>query len=227
MANVSVIVPAAGAATRFGASQNKIFAPLGDRPLFLVTLDAFAGRDDVGQIQLVVSADDLERMRREFGRELADAGAALVVGGPTRSQSVRNALAHLSPEATLVCVHDAVRPCVADEWIDAVFAAAAECGAAVLACPVRDTLKRVADGDVIAETVCRKHLWEAQTPQVFHTDLLRRAYAAGIDATDDAELVQALNHAVRVVAADRRNVKITTPADLAIARSVLPSLRGE
>ena len=224
MANVSVILPAAGAGDRFGPERKKILQPLGDRPVFLVTVDAFAGRPDVCQIQLVVAPDDVAQISRAFGDRLAVAGATLVAGGATRSQSVRNALAGVADEATLVCVHDAVRPCICGAWIDAVFAAAERTGAAILAWPVHATLKRVGDDHVITETVPREGLWEAQTPQVFRTDLLRSAYAAGADATDDAELVQSLGHPVCVVRGDPRNIKITTPTDLEFARRVIDSL---
>ena len=227
MAKVSVILPAAGSSRRFGGRRNKILQPIGDRPVFLVTVDAFAPRPDVCQIQLVVSPDDRDEIARTFGEQLSARGAALVAGGPTRTQSVRNALAHVAPEADLVCVHDAVRPCISPALIDAVFAAAEQSGAAILAYPVRATLKRASPDNIIIQTVPREGLWEAQTPQVFRKDLLEAAYAAHHHATDDAELVQALGHPVRIVPGDPRNLKITTPTDLAIARSILDSLAGQ
>jgi len=121
MAKVSVIVPAAGSGTRFGAKTNKIFARIIDQPVFIRTLEAFSSRDDVCQIQIVVSADDMPEMKERFGGNLGFMGVKLVQGGATRSQSVRNALAGLSADADLVCIHDAVRPCISPLWIDAVF----------------------------------------------------------------------------------------------------------
>jgi 2-C-methyl-D-erythritol 4-phosphate cytidylyltransferase len=224
MANVSVIIPAAGAGMRFAAERNKIFQPLGGRAVFLRTLSLFAGRADVCQILLVVSAEDMAEMQDRFDEQLADMNVTLVVGGPTRSESVRNALARVGEAAEIVCVHDAVRPCVRQDWIDAVFAAAQRCGAAILAYPVHGTLKRVDADGVIERTVCREDLWEAQTPQVFRKDLLAEAYQRGTHATDDAELVQSLGHHVEVVPGDPRNIKITTPADLDFAAAVIESL---
>ena len=224
MANVSVIIPAAGAGMRFAAERNKIFQPLGARAVFLRTLSLFAGRADVCQILLVVSADDMAEMRDRFGEQLADMNVTLVPGGATRSESVRNALARVCEAGEIVCVHDAVRPCVRQDWIDAVFAAAQRCGAAILAYPVHGTLKRVDADHVIKQTVCREDLWEAQTPQVFRKDLLAEAYQRGTHATDDAELVQSIGHHVEVVPGDPRNIKITTPADLDFAAAVIESL---
>jgi len=121
-------------------------------------------------------------------------------------------------------VHDAVRPCVAQPWIDDVFAEAAKTGAAILAYPVHGTLKKVSAAGVIDETVSRDDLWEAQTPQVFRRDVLLAAYEAGKPATDDAGLVEANGHPVSVVMGDPRNIKITTKADLDFAAAVIKTL---
>jgi 2-C-methyl-D-erythritol 4-phosphate cytidylyltransferase len=225
MANVAAIVPAAGAGKRFGAKGNKIFQRVGDQPVFIRTLELFTSREDVCDVQLVVSADDMAEMKERFGGHLGFMGVRLTQGGETRPQSVKNALANLPPEAEYVCVHDAVRPCVSPLWVDAVFAEAVKSGAAILAYPVHGTLKKVSGTGVIDETVPRSGLWEAQTPQVFRRDLLLKAYEGDLShVTDDAQLVEALGHPVRVVLGDPRNVKITTPGDLALASAVINSL---
>ncbi len=225
MAKFAVIVPAAGAGKRFGAKGNKIFQRLGEQPVFVRTLELFTSRNDVCDVQLVVSPADLEEMKERFGPHLSFMSVRLATGGPTRPQSVKNALARVPAEAEYVCVHDAVRPCVSSLWVDAVFAEAQKSGAAILAYPVHGTLKRVSGDHVIDETVPRADLWEAQTPQVFRKDLLVRAYEGDLaGATDDAQLVEALGHPVRVVMGDPRNVKITTPGDLALASAVIKSL---
>jgi len=229
MAKVSVIVPGAGAGRRYGGKRRKILERLGGggQPVFIRTLEAFVNREDVCQVQLVIAPDDLEEVRSRYGGNLGFMSVRIVPGGPTRSQSVRNALASVRDDAELICVHDAVRPCVAQPWIDAVFAEAEKTGAAILAVPIHGTLKRTTDRRVIDGTLPRQagqELWEAQTPQVFRRDILLAAYAAGSEATDDAALVEAAGHAVHVVPGDVRNVKITTPADLAFAAAVLPTL---
>jgi 2-C-methyl-D-erythritol 4-phosphate cytidylyltransferase len=225
MAKVSVIIPAGGSGRRFAGRRNKIFERIKDQPVFIRTIEAFSSRDDVCQIQLVVSTADMGEMKSSFGGHLGFMGVALVEGGATRDRSVSNALANVTDEAELVCVHDAVRPCICSRWVDAVFAKAAGTGAAILAYPVHGTLKRVGAGEVVTETASREDLWEAQTPQVFARELLVRAYASAEDgATDDSQLVEALGHPVSVVMGDPRNIKITTQADLALAAAVIGTL---
>lgn len=227
MAKVAVIVPAAGAGERFGGKVKKPFATLDNRPVFIRVLELFVNRPDVCQTILAVGADDFDVVREKYAANLMFMDIKLVSGGAERYASVQAALAEVSPEAELVCVHDAVRPCVLDKWIDAVFARAAETGAALLAAPLTGTIKRTdAEGRVTA-TVPRERLWEAQTPQVFRVDLLREAYAGlAEDArpTDDAQVVEQAGHAVHVVEADRRNIKITHPADLSLAQSLVKDM---
>ncbi|MBN1556378.1 MAG: 2-C-methyl-D-erythritol 4-phosphate cytidylyltransferase [Phycisphaerae bacterium] len=227
MAKVAVIVPGAGAGERFGGKRNKIFEKVRDQPMFIRTLEIFTGHRDVIQTIFVCSAADLDEVKERFGGHLSFMGATVVEGGKTRTESVRNALAKVSEEAELVAVHDAARPCVSRVWVDAVFAQAAKTGAALLALPLHGTLKRVADSGVVDSTLPRaeyKNLWEAQTPQVFSKTILEKAYASGQDATDDAALVEALGRPVSVVPGDPRNIKVTTPADLAFANAVANTL---
>ena len=221
---VSVIIPAAGSGKRFGSKQNKIFQRIKGQPIFIRTLELFSGRNDVVQIQLVASAADLADLKESYGGNLGFMGVTLTEGGLQRSDSVRNALAKVVDDADLVCVHDAVRPCVSSLWLDAVFAEASKSGAAILAYPVHGTLKKVTNGKMIDETVDRSDLWEAQTPQVFRRDIIMKAYAAGSLATDDAAMAEAIGHPVSVVMGDPRNIKITTPGDLALAEAVIGSL---
>jgi 2-C-methyl-D-erythritol 4-phosphate cytidylyltransferase len=224
MAKVSVIVPGAGASRRFGGATSKILERIKGQPIVIRTLEAFTSREDVYQTLLVLAPADMDQVRQRLGGHLGFMGVGIVEGGPTRTDSVRNALACVSEAADLVCVHDAVRPCVAQVWIDSVFAEAEKTGAAILACPVHGTLKKVSDGGVIDETVPREELWEAQTPQVFRRDLLLAAYRDARSATDDAALVEAAGHPVSVVMGDPRNIKITTRGDLALAAAVIGTL---
>ena len=223
MATVSVILPAAGSSTRFGGQTSKIVQPLGGEPVFVRTIRLFSRRRDVAQILLVVANDQREDLLGQYGDLLAAENVTVVTGGADRSASVRNALAAVDPAAELVCVHDAVRPCISQERIDAVFAAA-DSGAAILAWPIHGTIKRAAENDTIAETIDRTALWQAQTPQVFRTDWLRAAYDSGSSATDDAALIEQQGHTVRLVPGDPRNIKITTPADMALAEAVINTL---
>jgi 2-C-methyl-D-erythritol 4-phosphate cytidylyltransferase len=220
MAKVAVIIPAAGAGKRFGGDVKKPFAQLDGRPVFIRAIELFIGRKDVCQTILTVSPDDYDVVKEKYAANIMFMGIKLVKGGAERFESVRLALPEVVDEAEFVAVHDAVRPCVLPRWIDEVFAEAARTGAAILAAPLTGTIKRVSGARVIDETVAREGLYEAQTPQVFGKELLRKAYAdlpADHKPTDDAEVVERAGHPVSVVEADRRNIKITTPGDMTLA----------
>ena len=228
VAKVSVIIPAAGLSSRFGGEVRKPFASLDGRPVFMRSIELFINRPDVIQTLLAVSPGDVKNVKEKYGAHLGFSGVKIVEGGDNRFDSVEKALQQVEQDADLVAVHDAVRPCVTPEQIDAVISEAGKTGAAILACPVTGTLKRVSSQKVIDQTVSREGLWEAQTPQVFRRDLLVNAYAAketvGDAVTDDAQLVEAGGHPVSVVASTALNIKITTQADLRLAGAIMKIL---
>ena len=229
MGRFAVILPAAGRSTRFGdAKQKKIHAELDGRAVWLRAADAFLGRDDVGQVIVAISPDDRELFDRRYQANVAFLGITVVEGGAERSDTVARALEAVDPSRDFVAVHDAARPCVTPEEVDAVFAAAIEHGAALLAVAVADTLKRVGPDKMTIETVPRAGLHGAQTPQVFRKDWLRNAYAnrarIGEAITDDAQLVEALGHHCAIVEGSPMNLKITTQADLRLAAAILKAL---
>ncbi len=227
MTHFAVILPAAGKSSRFrDPHYRKPFAPLDNRPVWLHSAERFVNRDDVKQVLIVISPEDRENFLSRFAANVAILGIELVDGGPDRADSVANALARVKPEMDFIAVHDAARPCLANEWIDKVFAAAQSGGAAILAIPVRGTLKRVSRQGVIEQTVARETLWEAQTPQVFRRQLLLDAYArrGSEPVTDDAQLVERLGHPVQVVEGSPINLKITTKEDLRLAEQALKAL---
>jgi len=214
------LVLAAGRGERLGHALPKGFVPLAGRPLLLHALAAMEAVAEIVRVVPVIPAGALERYRE------AVAGAGLrklaepVVGGKERQDSVRAGLAALPAGTALVAIHDAARPCVRPEAVRRVIAAARADGAALLAAPVRDTIKRVVAGRVV-ETPPRAECWAAQTPQVFRVELLRealaKAEAEGLLGTDDAQLVEALGVPVRVVPGDADNLKVTDAEDLAQA----------
>jgi len=227
MAKVAVIVAAAGAGQRFGGKVKKPFAQIDNRPIFIRSIELFLNRPDVCQTILAVSAEDYDVVKEKYAANLMFMGLKLVKGGTERFESIRAALDILAAEAEFVCVHDAVRPCVLESWIDAVFAEAAKTGAAILAAPLAGTIKRAADSGFIDETVPRAGLYEAQTPQVFRKDLLVRAYAdlpQDEVPTDDAAVVERTGEAIKIVPTDHRNIKITLPGDLDLATGVLKQM---
>ena len=229
MGRFAVILPAAGRSTRFGdPTRKKVYADLDGRAVWLRAADAFLGRDDVAQLVVAIHPEDRELFDRRYGAEVAFRGITVIDGGAERFESVANALARVPADVGLVAVHDAVRPLTPPRQVDAVFAAAAEHGAAMLAVPLADTLKRVDEATRrVAGTVPRAGLWQAQTPQVFRRDWLLDAYArrAGLSAaiTDDAQLVEAAGYPVVVVPGSPANFKITTKDDLDLAAAVVQS----
>ena len=227
MPKFAVILPAAGSSSRFNdPNYKKPFAPLSGRAVWLHSAERFLHRDDVVQVILVIAPSDREDFDFKFSANVAILGVDVVEGGKERADSIENALARLKPEADYIAVHDAARPCLADEWITRVFEAAEKTGAAIMALPVANTLKRVGEGSKITETVAREGLWEAQTPQVFRRPLLLEAYGrrAGFNATDDAQLVERLGKTVTVVRGSPINLKITSKEDLRLAEQALKVL---
>ena len=227
MPSISVILPAAGASRRFqDKNYKKPYAKLAGKAVWLHAAEKFLSRQDVKQLIVVVAEEDLEEFQRRFGANIAILDVTICRGGAERVDSIQNALAMVREDIDLIAVHDAARPCLADKWIDSVFAAAAEQGAAVLATPVNSTLKRVDGQHQIQETVDRQGLWEAQTPQVFSREILLKAYAAreGKQATDDAMLVESLGEPIVIVKGSPLNLKITTRDDLRLAEQVLKVL---
>ncbi|HLN30375.1 MAG TPA: 2-C-methyl-D-erythritol 4-phosphate cytidylyltransferase [Gemmataceae bacterium] len=227
MTKFAVILPAAGQSSRFRDKEKKPFATLDGRAVWLRAAELFVSRSDVCQTVIIVAKADQETFRRRYGANLAFMSIQIADGGNERFESVANALAMLSPEAEFVAIHDAVRPCLTEAMVNDVFAKAEKTGAALLAAPVTETVKRVDAQHQVKETVPRQGLWLAQTPQVFRRDWLMEAYAnrakLGKDITDDAQLVEAAGHAVHVVEGSASNVKITTKSDLFLAEAVLKS----
>jgi 2-C-methyl-D-erythritol 4-phosphate cytidylyltransferase len=227
MAKVAVILPAAGRSSRFKDKEKKPFATLDGRAVWLRSAELFVTRPEVSQCIIVVAQGDLETFRRRYQANMAFMNIQIAEGGSERFESVANALALVKPEADFVAIHDAVRPCLSEELIGAVFAAAEKSGAALLAVPVTDTLKRVDPQHKVETTEARKGLWLAQTPQVFRREWLVEAYAKlgtkGPEITDDAQLVEQAGHPVYVVEGSASNLKITTKADLHLAEAVLKS----
>jgi 2-C-methyl-D-erythritol 4-phosphate cytidylyltransferase len=226
-AKYAVILPAAGRSSRFRDKEKKPFAMLDGRAVWLRSAELFITRSDVVQCVIIVAKDDQEMFKRRYGANIAFMNVQVADGGPERFDSVANALAFVKPEADFVAIHDAVRPCLTDTLIDAVFGQAAKTGAALLAVSVTDTVKQVDAQHKVTSTVSRHGLWLAQTPQVFRREWLVEAYGKrkqlGKDITDDAQLVEATGHPVYVVEGSPSNIKITAKGDLSLADAILKS----
>ena len=222
--SVAVVMPAAGNGRRFGRVSNKLFALLDGKPLWLHCAERLRSHAAVGPIIMAIAAVDKDYFAGEHAAQLRELDIRCVDGGAQRSDSVRAALDSLGENnLQWVAVHDAARPLIRQRDLDAVFAAASVSGAAILATPVAGTVKR--DLGERTETVDRRHLFIALTPQVFEAGLLQNAYAKhnGRPATDDAELVERLGYAVTLVQGASDNLKITYPEDLIVAEAILRS----
>jgi len=225
---LALILPAAGLGTRMGGGLRKPFIEVRGLPVICHTLRRFQGINGLVQVIVVVHPSDLQRVRASYWRRLREFGATtLVAGGARRQDSVANGLDALRPDLDIVMIHDAVRPLVPRRAVEEAIRAAAEHGAAIVAVPLADTVKR-ARGDAAAETVPRGDLWAAQTPQVFQVALIRRAFDTarrdGFECTDDAQLVERLGVPVKLVPGSYENFKITTPEHLRMVEGPLAHL---
>jgi 2-C-methyl-D-erythritol 4-phosphate cytidylyltransferase len=235
---VAVIFPAAGLGTRMGrpfspekaGTSRKQFMLVEGAPILLHTVRKFAASERVTDIVVAVRAEDVEWVREMLGRENLGKRLRVVEGGNSRQESVQNGLDALDPDTELVAVHDAVRPFVDLATIHKVFDEAAATGAAIVGVVPVDTVKQVNRGpDAVARirsTIPRDKLVLAQTPQVFRYALLRQAFEAArrddFTGTDEASLVERLEQAeVSVVLGSDRNIKITKPGDMDLARLYL------
>jgi 2-C-methyl-D-erythritol 4-phosphate cytidylyltransferase len=223
--NVAILV-GGGRGVRFGGDRPKQFLELNGTPIIVHTLRQFELSRQIDQVVVVLPASEIN-----FFQSLGDKFdlkkiSCVVAGGETRARSVKSGLAAIE-QAEVVAVHDAVRPLVTHDEIDRVMAAAAESGAAILVAGVSETIKEI-ENNRVARTIARAHLRRALTPQSFHFDILKRAYeqldqldSSGVEVTDDSFLVERLGVEVSVVEGNARNIKITTPEDLAMAEALL------
>jgi 2-C-methyl-D-erythritol 4-phosphate cytidylyltransferase len=229
---VTVILPAAGLGTRMGravpekaGTSRKQFMLLEGSPILLHTIRKFASTPAVSEIVVALRGDDIEWVRELLSEEKFGKPVRLVEGGDSRQESVEHALATLDASTELVAVHDAVRPFIEQSVLEKVFAEAEETGAAIVGIVPIDTVKQV-HRNKIRQTIPRERLILAQTPQVFRFDLLKSAFAKaredGFAGTDESSLVERLDQVeVSVVPGSDRNLKITKPSDMDLARLFL------
>jgi 2-C-methyl-D-erythritol 4-phosphate cytidylyltransferase len=222
----AALIPAAGRGQRMGLEIEKQFLQLRGKPLLAYTLAQFEATPTIDRIVLIVPA----------GRELfcyqeiiVPAGLRkvthVVAGGETRQRSVMAGFRCLDQDVDVVVIHDGARPFVTPSLIQAAIDAASAGGSAVAAVPVSDTLKRVSAVGTIIETVDRRNLWRAQTPQAFRRGILQQALAYAVehhfDMTDEAALIEGLAWPVRIVPGSIWNFKVTSPDDLRLAELLL------
>jgi 2-C-methyl-D-erythritol 4-phosphate cytidylyltransferase len=213
---VSAIIVAAGGSERMGG-VDKMFAPISGRPALARVLDTFQGCKKIDHIIVVMSAKNIEACRRLVKAEGWSKVKDIIPGGKRRQDSVAEGLKKIK-DAEWVVIHDGARPLVTVDLIERGLATAKETGASAAAVPVTDTIKEVQEGEIVSKTLPRQNLRAIQTPQVFRSDIIQKAYksTAG-DVTDDAALVEKAGYKVKLYMGSHANIKITTSDDIAVA----------
>jgi 2-C-methyl-D-erythritol 4-phosphate cytidylyltransferase len=227
MSKVTALVVAAGVGKRMGTGEvPKQFVPLASLPILVHTLNKFERFRYVSQVVLVTRQEDIEKCwKNVVGPYCFKKVRSIVPGGSTRQNSVYQGLQALDSETEIVVIHDGVRIFITETMISESIQAAHSYGGAVVAVPVKDTIKRVSENGFIHETLNREELWVVQTPQTFTYPLIRLAHEKArqdrFSGTDDAVLVERLGVKVKIVPGSYQNIKITTPEDLVLAETIL------
>jgi 2-C-methyl-D-erythritol 4-phosphate cytidylyltransferase len=237
MNRIFAILPAAGLGTRMGAETPKQFLELDGTPIVIHTVRRVASCALITDIIVATRADVVASLEVSLRAEKFKQKVSVIRGGDSRQESVTLALQQVPDDAELVLVHDAVRPFVTVEQIARVIEEARRCKAAILGIPAMDTVKEVKraslpeDVALITGTIPRERVVLAQTPQVFTAQLLKEAFAKaaadGVNASDEAGLVERLGNDVHVVLGSERNIKITKPADMELAKFYLERERAK
>ncbi|MGD0227507.1 MAG: 2-C-methyl-D-erythritol 4-phosphate cytidylyltransferase [Terriglobia bacterium] len=219
--SVLAIIPAAGTGIRMGGATPKQFLSLEGVPIFVHTLRKFAASEAIDEIFLGVRPEDMDRASSEISTEHFAKAVRLVAGGASRQETVARCLNQAPMDTEVVVVHDAVRPFIELTMIRQIVEAARQDGAAILGIPSVDTVKKV-ERQTILGTIPRERIVLAQTPQAFRYALLRQAFdralGEGYYGTDESSLVEHDGHEVKVLMGSDRNIKITKPSDLPLAR---------
>jgi 2-C-methyl-D-erythritol 4-phosphate cytidylyltransferase len=226
----SAIIVAAGKGTRMGPNIDKLFLELCGEPVIAHTWRRFDRSAVIDEIVVVVR----EGMQSAFAQVADRCGLSkpyrLIAGGKERQDSVWNGLQAISPQAEIVAIQDAARPCTSLELIAATVQSAREVGAAVAAQPVTDTIKESSDGTMVERTLDRSRLWAVQTPQTFRVDIIRRALdevrARGLVVTDDTAACELIGCPVKLVISNLPNPKVTRPEDLPYIGRLLEDQHG-
>jgi len=222
MPKCGIVVVAAGVGSRMGSSVPKPFVLLGGKPILAHTLAHLNKSSIFEEKILVVAKENLSFIKKELLSQHGLSSWEVVAGGERRQDSVEKGLNALSPSCDLVFVHDGARPFVSQRLLQALSEKGMSGISCIAAIPAKDTLKKVA-GIRIEKTVPREEFWLAQTPQVFKTEVLKKAYrqAGGRSMTDEASLVESMGETVEVILGSPQNIKITTQEDLILAEAIL------
>jgi 2-C-methyl-D-erythritol 4-phosphate cytidylyltransferase len=227
---ISAIIVAAGKGKRMDQSINKQYIKLKDKEVLAITLEEFSKVEQVEEIIVVVSPDEVEFCKNNIiDKYNFSKVKKIVCGGKERQQSVYNGLLNCGAETDIVLIHDGARPFIDKETICKSIEGAKMNGACTVAVPVKDTIKVADSNKIITKTLKRDELYLIQTPQAFRYELILEAHKKALSenalATDDTMLVEALGCKVKIIDGDYFNIKITTPEDLIFGNAILDSLK--
>lgn len=225
----SLIIVAGGFSVRMGGGVRKPYLHIDGKPIFFYTLDTYSKVSSIGQVVFVVNALDIQMVKEKWGEHMKREYNVtdIVTGGERRQDSVYNGLKQVKSNSDVVLIHDCVRPFISQKIIKQIIQKSYDCGAAIAAVPVKDTIKESGyiNKSVVRRTVPRENLWAAQTPQGFKRDIIVNAYDVlqdnDFDATDDAQVVERFGYSVELVHGSYNNIKITTQEDLKMAEAFL------
>jgi 2-C-methyl-D-erythritol 4-phosphate cytidylyltransferase len=225
------IILAGGAGKRMGATTNKQFLLINNKPIIVHTLEIFENCRSIDNIFLVVNQKDLPVIQKEILETYRfNKVTKLVIGGRLRQDSVRNGLEAIESPCDIVVIHDGARPFVSPSFIEKGIFLMEMFDAVIPGIPARDTIKAVSKEGFVSKTLPRDSLWQVQTPQTFKYELIMKAYREGMAKKlygfDDATFVEHLGKKVKVIEGSPYNMKITTPEDLIIAQGILSQLKG-
>lgn len=228
------LIPAAGMGKRMGASINKQYLLLNNMPIVARTISVFEKSTLIDSIYLVIPEEEIAYCQKNVVEFCGfKKVAAIVAGGAERQHSVMNglrAIERVASDSDVILIHDGVRPFVTEGMIRDSIISARHHDGAIVAVPVKDTIKIVTD-NIVYETPPRENLWQAQTPQTFRFGKIFKAHidaeADGFCGTDDASLIERVAGDVSVIPGDYRNIKITTPEDLILAETFLSNMESE
>lgn len=223
---VIALIPAAGVGKRMGTSINKPFLHIGNKPILAQTLLRFEDSPNISEVYVIVSKKEEIRCREDIVKQYnLKKVTKIVIGGIERYDSVKNGLDAIESKCDIVMIHDGLRPFITTQLIDESISKTLQYDAAVVAIPIKETVKVISSGGKIIKTLDRNKLWLAQTPQTFKYDIIKRAYENAFEnnicGTDDSSLVELLGVQVKIIMGSYENIKITTQEDLTIAEAFL------
>lgn len=225
------VIPAAGMGRRMVAPINKQYLTLNGKPILAHTLDVFEGCASIQEIILVINKKELELCREQILNIYSYQKVRVVEGGATRQESVYYGLQACADDTDLVLVHDGARPLIGESVIRESILETIKYKATAVGVPAKNTIKVIDKNGIVVHTPNRANLIEIQTPQTFTMNLLKEAHEKalkkGLEGSDDAFLVEALSHPVKIVIGSYANIKITTPEDLIIAESMIQYLKNK